>query len=94
MALFNINWNRSVSQSITITRNITFSFSNGILGGKYFLQVKFAGPHSVSWPSNVAWADGINPIQTSSSGKMDVFKFIYDGVCYHGQVFGADYTVP
>lgn len=94
MASFNINWNRSTSQSVTITKNTTFSFSNGVLGGSYFLQIKFTGPYKALWPSNVAWMDGINPIQTSSSGKMDVFKFIYDGVCYHGRVFGANYTVP
>lgn len=94
MASFNINWTKGLSQAITITDNVDLSFSNGVVGNTYYLEIRPTGSYSASWPQEVTWPNDIEPTQTQISGSRDVFTFFFDNICYHGRVFGLNYTLP
>lgn len=55
-------------QSYTITGNTTFSISPSIISGSITgtLIIKNGGNYTVSWSSNIKWADGTAPTLTAS----------------------------
>lgn len=64
-------------QDITLTDNVTLTFSNPVDTGRYVLMVLTgAGSFDITWPSNVHWV-GDTPVVTAAAGKMDLFTFIY-----------------
>jgi hypothetical protein len=68
-------------QSLTLTGNVTFTFSNPPVSGKngtltiYALQDNTGG-HSITWPGSVTWAAGSAPAGDTSADAEDVYTFI------------------
>lgn len=81
-----LNWNNGNVQSITLANGTnTFSFSNGVSGGRYMLILTSGGSsQTVTWPSNIRWAGGAAPTLTLISGQHDIITFVYDGTNYLG----------
>lgn len=82
-----IDFNNSNLQSITLTANCTFTFSNPLAGFTYVLEIIQDGTGSrlVTWPAAVKWSGGVAPTLTTTATKTDVCTFRYDGVSYFGK---------
>lgn len=72
-----IDWSKSNVQYVTMTGNTTFTFTNPRAGMRCILQV--AGAYTPTWPSTVRWSAGTTPTATATSGKKDIYSFIYSG---------------
>jgi hypothetical protein len=77
-----INWNNGNVQSVVLTGNTTFNFTNGQDGGKYILIIKqdSTGGRTVTWPSSVRFPGGVTPTLSTGANKSDYIGFIYNGV--------------
>lgn len=70
----NINWDEGNYQFITLTGNITFTFSNLQAGGRYLLEIRTgAGGFTVVWPT-ITWLReaGAAPIIPTAASKTAV----------------------
>lgn len=72
-----IDWSISNVQYITMTGNTTFTFTSPFSGMRCILQV--AGAFTPTWPSTVRWPGGTTPTATATSGKKDIYSFVYSG---------------
>lgn len=92
---FTIDWNNGNTQHVILTANATITFSNGQPGGRYTLILKqdSVGGRTVTWPTNVRWADNTAPILTTTANKTDYVGFIYNGIDakYDGVAFNANF---
>lgn len=81
-----IDWDDGNVQSITLTGNVTFTFANPLLGGRYLLLVKQGnvGSNTVTWPATVLWSGGTAPTLTTTLNKVDIITFVWDGTNYFG----------
>jgi hypothetical protein len=88
-----INWNNANVQSSTLTGSVTYTFSNPISGGEYTLIMTQggAGSFTATWPAAVKWSGGTAPTLTTTVGKVDVVRFVYDGTSYYGSTVGLNY---
>jgi hypothetical protein len=77
-----VDFNSSNVQLITLTGNVTLTFSNPLSGGRYVLLLKqdATGSRTVTWPSSVLWPGGTAPTLTTGAAKVDVITFVYDSV--------------
>lgn len=80
-----INWNNGNTQHITLTGNVTFTFSNGRSGTKHTLIIAQdgSGSHTVTWPSGaggVNWSGGSEVAPTTTADAWDYFGFVYNSV--------------
>ena len=77
-----IDWNNGNVQSVVLTGNTTFNFTNGKDGGKYILIIKqdSTGGRTVTWPSSVRFPGGVTPTLSTGANKSDYIGFIYNGV--------------
>jgi hypothetical protein len=84
-----VNWDNGNQQLMNTTGNITINstaFTNATAGQTLRLIVCYGGTHTVTWGASfVRWAGGTEPVETGTSGKCDVFSFIYTGTAYFGQ---------
>ncbi|MEY2665093.1 MAG: hypothetical protein RLZZ480_198, partial [Candidatus Parcubacteria bacterium] len=81
-----VNWDDGNQQRVnSSTGNLTFNFSNATAGQTLRLVVCYGGAHTITWTPTIKWAGGTAPTPTSSSGKCDVFSFLYTGTAYFGQ---------
>lgn len=76
-----INFTSGNLQSLTLTGNITATFSNLKNGGAYTLILKqdATGSRTVTWPASMLWAEGTAPTLTTDANGIDTVSFIYDG---------------
>lgn len=73
-----INWNLGNEHELTLTGNVTLTFSNPVNGGRYVMVVKSgAGGFTVTWPAAVLWPGGVAPTITVAAGKTDIIAFQY-----------------
>jgi hypothetical protein len=72
-----IDWGKSNVQYVTLTGNTTLTFSNPRPGMRCILQV--AGAFTPTFPGTVRWSGGTTPTATATSGKKDVYSFVYSG---------------
>jgi hypothetical protein len=77
-----IDWNNGNVQSVVLTGNTTFTFTNGQDGGKYILIIRqdSTGGRTVTWPSSVRFPGGVTPTLSTGANKSDYIGFIYNGV--------------
>ena len=81
-----VNWDQGNQQRVnSSTGNMTFNFSNATAGQTLRLVVCFGGTHTITWTPTIRWGGGTAPTPTSTSGKCDVFSFLYTGTEYLGQ---------
>jgi hypothetical protein len=81
-----VNWNNGNVQYLVLlnasSTATTFTFSNPIDGGRYILILKQPASGTaatVTWDAKVLWSNGVTPVLTVTSSKVDIFSFIYDG---------------
>lgn len=73
-----IDWNAGNEHIVTLTGNVTFTFSNPVDGGRYVLLLATgAGSFAVTWPATVAWPGGVTPTITTTASKVDLCTFQY-----------------
>lgn len=77
-AALTLDWLAPDMRSVTLTADITFSFSNIQVGRPLVLEVKQggAGGHSITWPSSVEWAGGSAEGPSSGAGDVDIFTLL------------------
>jgi hypothetical protein len=76
-----INWDTGTEHILTLTGNVTLTFSNPKSGGRYVLLVKQdgTGGRTVTWPSVVRWPGGTAPTLTATANRTDLVTFLYSG---------------
>lgn len=77
-----VDWNSGNVQYVTLTGNVTFTFSNPVSGGRYVLILKqdAIGSRTATWPASVLWSGGTAPTLTTTASKVDIITFVYEGV--------------
>ncbi|MFH0806715.1 MAG: hypothetical protein V1885_03270 [Candidatus Brennerbacteria bacterium] len=90
-----IDWNSGNTQHVTMTGNVTFTFSNGQPGGRYTLILKQdgTGGHTAVWPGTVRWGNTGAPTLSTAASATDYVTFIYNGVDakYDGLAFTSGF---
>lgn len=86
-----IDWTNGVAQKITLTGNVTFTFTApSKTGSPLVLRVLTgAGSFTATWPASVKWTS--TPTVTTTASRMDLFNFYYDGTNYYGS-YSQNYT--
>lgn len=89
-----INWNNGNMQRSKLTGNCTFTFSNPVTGGSYYLELlqDAGGSKTVTWPSTVKWEGGTAPTLTTTGSRKDVVIFTYNGTNYLGVLYGLNFN--
>ncbi len=79
---------------LTAGGNLTPTFSNGVIGGDFALELRqdATGSRTVTWPSNVKWPGGTAPTLTTTAAHTDLFGFSFDGTNFLGYTLGLNYT--
>lgn len=83
---FNSNVGANVTREFTITGNATLTFSNPPPAGSLVTVTIIqsgAGSFTVTWPGTVKWTAATAPTLTTTSGKRDVFVFLWNGSNYY-----------
>lgn len=74
-------------QRVTLTGNVTFTFSNPTDGALYTLTLAqdATGSRTVTWPATVIWAGGSAPTLTTTASYIDEITFLYNAAStkYH-----------
>jgi hypothetical protein len=84
------NWNDGAIQVYELGGAITldFSISNAKAGASYMLVIvqPVSSSHTVTWPSSVMWANGIDPVMSiaGASIRTDVYTLVYLGTTQAG----------
>lgn len=85
-----INWANGSAQKVTLTDNVTFTFTNGVAGGAYLLKILTgAGSFTASIPAK--WSGAAAPTITATAARVDIVNFYYDGTDFFGS-FSQNYT--
>lgn len=81
-----VNFNNGNRQAFTLSGAVTFTFSNGVAGSTYTLEVvqDATGGRVYTWPASVKWEGGVAPTHSTAASKIDLFTFFYDGTYYLG----------
>lgn len=81
-----IDWNNGNCQTVNMTGNCTFAFSNLQSGGRYMLRLieDETGNRIPTWPSEVHWPTAGAPA-LSGTNKVDLIAFY----CAGGTLFGS-----
>ena len=81
-----ISWADANVQSVTMTGNCTFTFTNPVAGAGYVLILTQdgTGSRTATWPASVKWPASTAPTLTTTINKADIISFLYDGTNYLG----------
>lgn len=82
--------------SMTLTGNVTFTFSNMRVGTTYVLLISQdgTGGRTITWPSELRWAGGVSPtINTTASRVTMVTVTPVSSTRALGAVSGTNYNV-
>lgn len=81
-----IDWSNGLFQTLTLTANCVLTFTNGVAGRTYVLELlqDSTGSRTVTWPTSVAWPSSSNPVLTTAARLTDEFTFYMDGTYYAG----------
>ena len=72
-------------QTVTLTDNVTFTFSNSKDGAAYTLILKqdATGSRTVTWPASVKWPGGSAPTLSTAANAIDIVTIVYDGTNHY-----------
>ena len=82
-----IDWDNGNCQSVTMTDNCTFTFSNPLRPTLRLFVSNGGSVYAATWPGTVVWKDNTAP--TFTANRMYICDFFYDGTNYYAQ--GAEY---
>jgi len=88
-----IDWSNGDRQKVSLTGNVTFTFSNAQEGQIITLVMTqdATGGRTVTWPAAVKWPGGSEPSWGTGASDINTATFYYDGTNYLGQG-SADYS--
>lgn len=94
-----INWATALQQYTTLTDNVTFTFSNPVVGAvhRLILVQDGTGGRTVTWPSSVKWPSGTAPTIPSAIDAVTLCAFTYTQLGADGYLAtcGANaYSIP
>jgi hypothetical protein len=73
-----INWSTGSTHYLKMTGNCTLAFSNPTDGGRYTLLANSgAGGFVMTWPANVKWGLGGQPLNSQVTNVNDLFTMVY-----------------
>ena len=82
-----IDWNDAQNQKITLTANVTLTFTD-LTEGTGVLHLKLiqddTGNRTATWPNTVNWAGGTAPTLTTDADAVDLVSLYFDGTNYYG----------
>jgi hypothetical protein len=81
------NWNDGNIQTVTMTDNATFTFSNPESGASYQIIITqdVTGGRTITWPT-IHWAGKTVPSLTGTDNSVDIVTLTYDGAKYLGVI--------
>lgn len=84
-------------QAVTLTGNVTFTFSNPSPGQTLILEITQggSGSYTATWPATVEWPASTAPTLTTTVGRTDLIEFTYDATAgvYFGRTYALNYTL-
>ena len=82
-----INWNDANIQTVTLTGNVVFTFSNPQSGATYqlILTQDGTGGRTITWPT-IKWKGGVAPTLTGTANSIDIVTLTYDGTSYFADI--------
>jgi hypothetical protein len=88
------SWNDGNIQSVTLTGNCTFAFSNPQSGASYQIIITQdgTGGRTITWPT-IHWEGKTVPTLTGTLNSKDIVTFTYDGTNYNG-VIAKNFGTP
>jgi hypothetical protein len=81
-----LDWNSGQKQVITLTGNVTLSFTAPSVGvGNFLLRIvqDVTGSRTITWPAGVKWPGGTAPTLTTAGGGEDIVSLYYNGTDYY-----------
>lgn len=86
-----IDWNNGNLQKVTLTGNVTFTFTAPAGPGTFQLRLlqDATGLRTITWPSAVKWPNGIAPTHPLVASTYGWAIFTYDGTNYDGDIVGG-----
>jgi hypothetical protein len=81
------SWNDANIQSVTLTGNCTFAFSNPLSGASYQIIITqdATGGRTITFPT-IRWEGGTVPSLTGTANSQDIVTLTYDGTNYYGVI--------
>jgi hypothetical protein len=82
-----INLQNGNVQDLTLTATgQTITLPSAVAGLHYTLRIHYSGAYSFTWAGGgtIKWPAGSAPTQTSTNGKVDIFRFESDGTNTYG----------
>lgn len=81
------NWNDGNIQTVTLTGNATFTFSNPQSGASYQIIITqdATGGRTITFPT-VKWEGGAAPSLTGTANSIDIVTLTYNGSSYFGVI--------
>jgi hypothetical protein len=77
--------------NVTLGGNRTLAVSNVATGQAFTVILKQgSGGQTVTWWSTIKWVNAVAPTLTATSGRWDVFSFLFDGTNYYGFIVGQN----
>jgi hypothetical protein len=88
------SWNDANIQTVTLTGNCTFAFSNPTSGASYQIIITqdSTGGRTITWPT-IHWEGKTVPSLTGTANSVDVVTLTYDGSKYLG-VMSKNHGTP
>jgi hypothetical protein len=79
----------------SMNSNTTITFANAVSGDEFTLSVtrttNGAGAN-ITW-ANAYWPGDVDPAETNTAAKIDIYKFTKVGASIYGRVVGLNYTI-
>jgi hypothetical protein len=88
------NWDDGNVQTVTLTGNCTFAFSNPKSGASYQIIITQdgTGSRTITWPT-VHWEGKTTPTLTGTASSKDIVTITYDGTNYNG-IMAKNFGTP
>jgi hypothetical protein len=78
-----IDLSNAVLFDFTLTANGTITLVNATAGVYVFIiRQDNVGSRTITWPSNVKWADASAPTLTTTANAWDIITLIFDGIYF------------
>ncbi len=84
-----IDWNQGNKQSITLTGDVTLTFTDPAGPCNLILKIvqDSVGGHNVTFPANVKWEGGSAPdLSSDTGGSIRIVTLYFDGSDYYAQI--------
>lgn len=84
----NIDWTNGNRQSITMTGNCTFTFTNppGPCSLMLSLLQDVTGSRTATWPASVRWVESLTPVLSTGANDLDIVGLYFDGNYYYSTI--------